>query len=101
MDWLDEQCFVAVCIQTEHPGPAGPAAADAVATEPAGPSRVVQDAVRDGEGTPRPLGPQFRNLAIARLWLGNFLAATADSLELEGDHDGLAAAYRGAAQART
>ncbi|MFG2003961.1 hypothetical protein ACGFNU_32870 [Spirillospora sp. NPDC048911] len=49
-----------------------------------------------GAGVPHNLGPPFRNAVIARLWLSNYLAATAESLELDGDHDDLAALYRDA-----
>ncbi|GAA2637197.1 hypothetical protein SMC26_08000 [Actinomadura fulvescens] len=69
-----EQIFLAVCRDTT---PAGEPGVD----EP-------------GRHRPHTLGPPFRNQAIARLWLSNYLAASADSLELDGDHDGTAAAYR-------
>lgn len=46
---------------------------------------------------PHNLGPTFKNEAIARLWLSNYLTYTAESLELDGDTEGHAAAYRDAA----
>src|SRR5688572_4419491 len=69
----EEQIYLAVCIET---------------AAPEGGDRGVDD------DAPHNLGPPFRNAVIARLWLSNYLAATADSLELDGDHDDLVTAYR-------
>ncbi|GAA2638636.1 hypothetical protein SMC26_39975 [Actinomadura fulvescens] len=68
-------CLGTTCLETTVPGSGAPGA--------------------DEDG-PHNLGPPFRNPVIARLWLSNYLAATADSMELDGDHDDLAAAYRDA-----